>query len=237
MTDFIMVLAGVLFSITIGAALEYYSQLRKAQKEYEKARGVVDDIVLSFNRQFQREAEKLESVAYKVETAESKNDGALKKADETAAMLAALEAKIAGDLQFAEKILPRMDEIERKTRDAATSQEALESRISSLEERTKAGPTVPEPSLQGVMPIKREKAMAQLTDTELAAMEFLASEGARTAPEVKERVKLSREHTARLMKKLYEDGYLERDTSKVPFKYSVKQEMARFLRKPESQAT
>jgi DNA repair ATPase RecN len=237
LTDFITVLVGVLLSITIGAALEYYRQLRKTQKEYEKARGVVEDIILSFDRQFQREAQKLESVAYKVETAESKKDGGLKKAEETAAKLATLEAKIASDLQFAQKILPRMDEIERKTRDVAASKEALEARISSLEERTKAGPTVPEPSLQAAIPIKREKAMAQLTDTELAAMEFLALEGPRTAPEVKERVRLSREHTARLMKKLYEEGYLERDTSKIPFKYSVKKEMTRFLRKPESQAT
>jgi hypothetical protein len=50
-------------------------------------------------------------------------------------------------------------------------------------------------------------------------------------------VKLSREHTARLMKKLYEEGYLERETSKIPFKYSVKKEMEKFLKKTENQAT
>jgi len=35
------------------------------------------------------------------------------------------------------------------------------------------------------------------------------------------------------MKKLYEEGYLERDSSKIPFKYSVKKEMERLLRKSE----
>jgi DNA-binding Lrp family transcriptional regulator len=34
-------------------------------------------------------------------------------------------------------------------------------------------------------------------------------------PEIKGKIKLSREHTARLMKKLYESGYLERETSHV----------------------
>jgi DNA-binding MarR family transcriptional regulator len=76
--------------------------------------------------------------------------------------------------------------------------------------------------------------MSRLTDTELTVLEFLASEGPKTAPEIKERVKLSREHTARLMKKLYEEGYLERETGKIPFRYNVKKEMEKFLKKPES---
>jgi DNA-binding IclR family transcriptional regulator len=65
-------------------------------------------------------------------------------------------------------------------------------------------------------------------------LEMLAAEGAKTAPEIKERVQLSREHTARLMKKLYEEGYLERETNKIPFKYSVKKEMENLLKKPEN---
>jgi hypothetical protein len=38
------------------------------------------------------------------------------------------------------------------------------------------------------------------------------------------------------MKKLYESGYLERDTNKIPFKYSVKKEMEKLLKKTESEA-
>jgi hypothetical protein len=36
------------------------------------------------------------------------------------------------------------------------------------------------------------------------------------------------------MKKLYEEGYLERETGNIPFRYSVKKEMEKLLRKPES---
>ena len=76
--------------------------------------------------------------------------------------------------------------------------------------------------------------MSQLTDTEVSVLEMIATEGSKTAPQIKERVKLSREHTARLMKKLYEGGYLERETAKIPFKYSVKKEMEKFLKKTEN---
>ncbi len=84
------------------------------------------------------------------------------------------------------------------------------------------------------MPIKRDKAMAALTDTEISVLEMLSAEGPKTAPEIKDRVHLSREHTARLMKKLYEEGYLEREVGKIPFSYSIKKEMEKFLRKPEN---
>jgi DNA-binding MarR family transcriptional regulator len=77
--------------------------------------------------------------------------------------------------------------------------------------------------------------MAALTETEITVLEMLATEGSKTAPEIKDRVRLSREHTARLMKKLYEEGYLERETGKIPFRYSVKKEMEKFLKKAESE--
>ena len=65
---------------------------------------------------------------------------------------------------------------------------------------------------------------------------MLSKEGAKTAPEIKERVQLSREHTARLMKKLYEEGYLEREAGKIPFRYSIKKEMEALLQKVENPA-
>jgi DNA-binding Lrp family transcriptional regulator len=66
-------------------------------------------------------------------------------------------------------------------------------------------------------------------------LEILALEGPKTAPEIKDRIKLSREHTARLMKKVYEEGYVERGTTKIPFKYRIKKEMEKLLKKTESE--
>jgi len=36
------------------------------------------------------------------------------------------------------------------------------------------------------------------------------------------------------MKKLYEKGYLERETGKMPYAYSIKEEMRKILRKTEA---
>jgi predicted transcriptional regulator len=233
--EVIIILVGVLLAVTVGAALKYYKQLRRVQSEYEKAEEVVEDIVLSFNRQIRQEVDKLERVSYKVEAVSSKSDKALTKAEEVDKKLSPLESKIDVALEGKEKLLTRLDDVDKKVRDAVISQEALTAKISAIEEQNRQFSMIPEAKIEAVIPIKREKVLARLTETELSVLEMLSLEGPKTAPEIKEKIKLSREHTARLMKKLYESGYLERETNKIPFKYSVKKEMEKFLRKAESE--
>jgi len=221
----------------VGAAVEYYRQLRRVQKEYEKAREAVEDIVFSFNRQLKRETERLEVVAYKVEAISATSDKALGRVEEVEKQLRALEPKIGVGLEDGEKLLSRLNVIDKKVCDAVESQEALSAKISDIEEQSKQFRIVPEAKIEAVIPIKRESALAPLTETELSVLEMLAMEGPKTAPEIKVRIGLSREHTARLMKKLYEEGYLERDTSKIPFKYRIKKEMEKLLKKTQSETT
>jgi predicted HTH transcriptional regulator len=159
------------------------------------------------------------------------------KAEEIDGMLRALEGRVAADSEDKKGISARLTEVEKRVSDVVASQQTTSSKIASLEEQANQLKVTPEAHFEGVIPLRREKAMAQLTNTEVAVLELLVSEGAKTAPEIKERVKLSREHTARLMKKLYEEGYLERETGKIPFKYSVKKEMEKLLKKTETQTT
>jgi chromosome segregation ATPase len=274
MVDMAIVIIGTLVSILLAAtsyaALEYYRRLRNAQKEYEKARDIIEDIVLSFNRELRREAERIEAVAANVENANVKADTSLRYAENFDRRLEPLENQIlhisnqidtvnASVSEITESnnktieklstidvnVINNITNLDTKVRDIETLQEVLKNKISGietrLEEQAQKLTAVPEvktdPSLAAmsipVMPIKRDKAMASLTETEVAVLEFLSIEGSKTAPEIKERVGLSREHTARLMKKLYEEGYLERETGKLPFKYSVKKEMEKLLRKTE----
>jgi uncharacterized protein YoxC len=237
MPDTLLILIEVLLATTVGAAIVYYRQLRRAQREYEKAKGAVEDIVLSFNRELKQEAQKLGIIAYNIQGLASRSQGALNKAEETVRKINTLEPKVVACSEDKDKVAGRLDDVEKKVRDAVASHELAVTRITSLEEQAKRLLTAPEASLEAAIPIKRDKAMAQLTETEISVLEMLTAEGPKTAPEIKERVKLSREHTARLMKNLYKEGYLERETSKIPFNYSVKKEMEKLLKKTENQAT
>src|SRR4030042_1881304 len=235
MIEFLLVLIGILLAATVYAAFEYYRQIRKAQKEYGKAKEAVEYIVLSFNREIKREADKLGIVAFKVEGIASKADNSIKKADAVEKKLAPFESSVNGIVESNTSILARYIEVDTKMRDAKASQETLKTKITALDEQLQKATAVPEVRSETVIPIRRDKAIAALTDTELAVLEMLSTEGPKTAPEIKERVKLSREHTARLMKKLYEEGYLERETGKIPFKYRVKEEMGKLLKKTDTE--
>ena len=223
-----------MLAATAAASVEYYRQIRKAQKEYEKAKDIVEDLVLSFNRELKREADRLELIAYKVEGSSAKADTSLKKMDNVEKKMAPLENQVSAISQNNTNILSGLTSLESKIKDIEDSQKTLRVKITGFEEQIQKFTVAPEIKGESVIPIKRDKAMAALTDTEIAVLEMLSSEGPKTAPEVKDRVHLSREHTARLMKKLYEEGYLEREVGKIPFRYSIKKEMEKLLKKTEN---
>ncbi len=72
------------------------------------------------------------------------------------------------------------------------------------------------------------------TPTELQVLTLLANEGPKSAPEIGRVVGRSREHTARLMKKLFEEGYILRDQGRVPFRYSLVDRVKQSFAKPEA---
>ena len=72
------------------------------------------------------------------------------------------------------------------------------------------------------------------TPTELQVLTLLANEGPKSAPEIGQVVGRSREHTARLMKKLYEEGYIRRDQTRIPFRYSLVERVKQTFKKQET---
>src|SRR5216684_892970 len=79
------------------------------------------------------------------------------------------------------------------------------------------------------------------TPTELQVLTLLANQGPKSAPEIGKFVGRSREHTARLMKKLFDDGYVRRDQTRIPFRYStverVKQSFTRPVERDQERET
>jgi CRP-like cAMP-binding protein len=69
------------------------------------------------------------------------------------------------------------------------------------------------------------------TPTELQVLTMLANEGPKSAPEIGRVVGRSREHTARLMKKLFEEGYIRRDQTRIPFRYSLVERVKQTFKK------
>ena len=236
MYDSLLMVTLLLLLATMVAVVLYHRRIKRAHEEYEKAKDVVEDIVISFNRQVQRQEDRLSLIAYKTEAFSSKLEKIGKKVQGHDQQLADVTSKVGGLSEVEQKVDEQIESMSKRFEDVIATQERMKKKIEEMEKVEYKVPPVSETKIEPVIPIKREKALAPLTETELSVLDLLATEGAKTAPEVRDRIKLTREHTARLMKKLYEAGYLERDTRKIPYAYRVKKEMLRILKKTEAKA-
>ena len=210
-------------------SIEYYKQISKAKKEYNKAKRIIEDIVLSFNRELKREANRLEIITYKVDGNLAKSDNSIERIKNIEKIVLPIKEKINKINEITSTFLSTTSRIENSIQNFDDSNQKINNRIEKLEEKMTSLTELPEIIRESVIPIRREKALGAITDTEIKVLEVLSLEGGKTAPEMKNKINLSREHTARLMKKLYEKGYLERETGKIPFRYRVKKEMEKFL--------
>jgi len=223
-----ILLLGTIFLLlsTVVVTMLYYRRIKKAREEYDAAKTVVSDVIVSFNRQVKSQEENLSAVRYKLETLSVKSEKIASKLDEQGAQLEAMATKVAHLPSTDEKLSSEVEELKKRVETLAKAHEELLQRVVET----------PETRIEAAIPIKKERALAPLTETELRVLEILADEGEKTAPEIRERIQLTREHTARLMKKLYEGGYVERDPAKTPYTYRVKEEMMKFLKKTAARA-
>jgi len=256
--DLTPIILSTLVVVTAIAAYEYYKQIRMAHKEYEKAREFVEEIVLSFDRELKRESSKFDSMTTKVDGSYTTADISFRKAEELEQKIGPIKeqlgtlnqsyqvlsqtfslklTELAQNTQINVTALSELSGLEARLKDISTDQELIKAKIAGFEEQfqkisvAQSQAQVQSEIVLPSLPIKRDKALAALTETEIAVLEMLLKEGSKTAPDIKERVHLSREHTARLMKKIYEEGYVEREAGKIPFRYSIKKEMEALLQK------
>ena len=229
--DLTLVVVVCLLSITIAALILYYRRIKSTQEEYEKAKSLVGDIVVSVDKDLRKQGEKIASTSNKAETLLSENQRILSKLKENDNRLAKLEGNVTAFAETEPRLLTQIKAVDKRVEDLMIAQRKIEQQIAEGEKMRRRLATQAEAKIEAAIPIRREKALAPLTQTELSVLEVLANEGKKTAPDIRGRINLTREHTARLMKKLYESGYLERDIGKIPYAYSLKDEMRKILRK------
>jgi len=230
----IFIAVSVLSALTLFVTILYSKRIVDAYKKYIDAKNVVNDVVLSFNRQLKMQEDQLETSTRKISVLSSHNKFFAERLENQEKEVQTLANRVESFSDM-KKISPRIGVLENRLDEVVSIKDALLKKIAVIEKqqlRRKDSGT----EIETAIPIKRERVLAPLTTTELTVLEFLAVEGEKTAPEIKEQIELSREHTARLMKKLYEKGYLERSAKKIPFTYKLNEEMQKILKKPEQKS-
>ena len=162
---------------------------------------------------------------------------------ETRKLKAASERSQISDLVLLER-LQKLEEILeesltwiRRVADTASSQTSSKipaskgEAIGLIEERV----TTPAPAKVSIALADEGGSFPSVTTaTELTVLTLLAEKGPLSSPEIGKVVGRSREHSARLMKKLYDEGYVRRDQSRIPFRYALVDRVRQRFRPTES---
>jgi regulator of replication initiation timing len=128
-----------------------------------------------------------------------------------------------------EQLLGYIQEIMSNDRNLILELEQLKTRLTTVHEnqtRPQGAQRLPH---RTEVPQFTGDALATLTPTERHTLDILGREGPKAAPELGRRMRKSREHMARLMKKLYLDGYVDRESNHAPFRYKLNTKIASVL--------
>jgi predicted transcriptional regulator len=80
---------------------------------------------------------------------------------------------------------------------------------------------------------KSDEVKSDIDNIELKVLSLLR-DGSKTSREIETSIKRSREHTARLMKILYDKGYVNRDENTKPYKYTLTENGIKILTQLEN---
>ena len=134
------------------------------------------------------------------------------------------------------QVLHHLQELLSNDKKLVLELEQLKSKLGGLQQRSPMAEALPK--RENLTTIISDGALlASLTPTERRTLDLLRDEGAKSAPELGKRLKKSREHTARLMKKLYMEGYVDRESNRAPFRYKLNESLRTALEGTDKEIT
>lgn len=225
----ILIIYTIIFCISSVSLLIYFKKLRSELLKHKDMKKLFEDIIFSFNKDLQKIEERLQEVA------ENYGKISVDREKQLESLILGLRERVESLAELGEKMAAEYGGLKEKIEDLAAKYNSLLERVDKIERDSgleKAGKEADATNLSALLPIEdKDKVLTSLTETELKVLEILAEEGEKTVSEIKDRIKLTREHTARLMKSLYARGYVERREDRIPYVYKLKREMENILKK------
>ncbi|MCX6655242.1 MAG: MarR family transcriptional regulator [Candidatus Bathyarchaeota archaeon] len=206
--------------VTVVASIIFYRKIQEATSEYEGAKESVRNITFGFTRQVNRLQQDIVKTENEVTQAKVVASEALRNSGE------AKEAILKG-LEAVKSLQNRVDSTESEV-------ESIRKEMQKLALAPKQRVVVRQ-DVMGPIPVQQGNILSQITETELTALKKIAELGEGTVPEIKNHIGTTREHTARMLKKLYESGFVDRSTNAMPYRYSIRKEIRDIIQQQPDQ--
>ncbi|MFQ6055803.1 MAG: MarR family transcriptional regulator [Methanosarcinales archaeon] len=219
MIELSFIVSGILLIVTTWAILMHYKKIRETYEEYSKAKTVLSDVIYSFNSELKEQEGKIEEISQRIEEFSFRDKGS-KEIKEINQKIEDVMSSLNELFKVKENLAGEIRTLNERVDEVFSKYEEHNKKILELEKLSyKSVSEISGAKIESVIPIKRDRAIGRLTDTELKILELLMTEREWTAKEIRDKINLTREHTARLMKSLYMRGYIERSTERVPYRY------------------
>ena len=209
-----------LFTVTLAASFIYYKRIKEAQMEYEGSKDVVRNLVLGFSGQVSRLSQRIRGIEEGSNVAQEAASEALK-----ASQQAIDETRRSGENAL--KLEGRLEESEGVIASMKEEMKRLSLRPSVA---------VPPKTVYAPIPLRQDAVLDQLTETELDVLTMIEELGEGSVPEIRDRIGKTREHTARLLKKLFDNGFIDRNTSSMPYRYNIRKEIRELIKQQRERA-
>jgi mannitol-specific phosphotransferase system IIBC component len=216
----LIVTTAALLLVIVVASIILYRRIEDATKEYEGSKEAVRNITFGFTRQVNRLQNDITNTENIATMAKIVASDALKNSSE------AKETTLKG--------LEAVKGLQNRVESTESAVEFIKKEIHKLSTTPKIRNNFPQ-EISAAIPVQKGNVLQQLTDTELNALKKITQLGEGTVPEIKEHISLTREHTARMLKKLYESGFVDRNTNAMPYHYSVRREIRDLIQQQPEQ--
>jgi len=207
--------------IIIILTYKYYIKILDAQKEYAVAKQLVSNIVLTFRKRVNEQNTKVDNILYDIEELQSSIEKRKKQETYFQDNINDIIKSMTSVFTINKKLVDNFIVMNTKIDKLKTTDKILYDTLELFKKEQKE--LLQKPILK--LPSDQRKSFVKLTRTEIQIIQILLSEGAKTAPKIMDEINKTREHTSRLMKKLWQEGYIERDTNSIPFIYRPTKEL------------
>lgn len=201
------------FIITVCASYIFFQKIKQAQKEYEDSKEIVGEITRGFTNQLKRLIGSINDV----------EDGVLEAQNIASRALSNSERfeNTSEDLEKIDQLTTRLDNMDNTIIE-------VKREVSTIIQTLNRGETK-KVEIEAPIPVVEEAVLNQLTETEIEVLTILEEYVEGSVPQIREKIGKTREHTARTLKKLYDKGFIDRNTSSMPYRYSVRKEIREMI--------
>ncbi len=201
------------FIITVCASYIFFQKIKQAQKEYEDSKDIVGEITKGFTSQLRRLVGSINAVEKGVLEAQNIASEALLSSERM--------ENSSKDLEKINQLTSRLDDMDNTIIE-------VKKEVSTIIQTLNRG-EVKTVEIEAPIPVVEEVVLNQLTETEIEVLTILEESVEGSVPQIREKIGKTREHTARTLKKLYDKGFIDRNTSSMPYRYSIRKEIREMI--------